>query len=104
MLLITFVENAFKHGMQGEVAGAFVNISLQVKGEKLSLQVENNRRNSGKDQFIQSKGIGLENTRKRLEILYPGKYQWQQNETDTTYFVRLILDLNSNESPVPDRR
>ncbi|MGM9847948.1 MAG: hypothetical protein ACI31F_08350 [Muribaculaceae bacterium] len=69
MLLITFVENAFKYGISSD-ASCFVYISLSQYGNNLIFKTENSI--SGRIQ--KGSGKGIENCHKRLSLLYPGKY------------------------------
>ena len=93
MLLIPFIENAFKHGI-GMVSNAFIKIALTVKENRLFFQVCNNynRANKSKDH---SSGIGLLNVKNRLELLYKGKYQLKIVDENEIYSVQLKLDLSS---------
>ena len=103
MLLITFVENAFKHGVQRESEGAFVDITIGLQAGKLQLHVQNNRSLAEAVPASGNRGIGLENTKKRLEMLYQGKYSWEQTETETAYGINLIIDLNTHATEMPGR-
>ena len=91
MLLVPFVENAFKHGI-GTVANPFIKIVIEIKGEQLLFLISNNYtgRNLSKDK---DSGIGLDNVKNRLELLYPGKYRLLLNDTGSVYTVRLNLTL-----------
>ena len=92
MLLIPFVENAFKHGI-GMVKHAFIRIALKAEGSELYFMVSNNY---NKDGFAKDKspGIGLANTRSRLELLYPGRHRLIITDKDEIYTVELNLVLS----------
>jgi two-component system, LytTR family, sensor kinase len=70
LVLIPFVENALKHGVVDDAA-APITINLQLENNSLYFDVRNRINKSQKDQTT---GIGLPNIRRRLELLYPGKY------------------------------
>ena len=91
MLLIPFVENAFKHGT-GDVADPFIDISLQADNDLLILTVENayNPIELNKDE---SHGIGLNNVKRRLELLYPKKHKLFIDDCNNTYKVNLQIQL-----------
>lgn len=91
MLLIPFVENAFKHGI-GLVEHPFIKISLIMASQQLQFTVTNNYdpANTSKDN---NSGIGLENVRNRLKLLYPGRYKLDIQDKDNIYQVRLNLEL-----------
>ena len=91
MLLIPFVENAFKHGI-GLVENPFINIQLRVKNKNLYCKVVNgySKKNFSKDT---NSGIGLENVKSRLQLLYPGKYRLNICDSNDIYTVELNLEL-----------
>tara|TARA_R110001583_G_scaffold192694_1_gene359533 strand:- start:4882 stop:5961 length:1080 start_codon:yes stop_codon:yes gene_type:complete len=98
MLLIPFVENAFKHGaiVKGKLQ---VNISLVTKGNELFFEISNT---SIKDNNYE-KGIGLENIEKRLEMLYPGVHKIELEQHENSFKVQLIisnLKIVNNEQNV----
>ena len=92
MLLIPFVENAFKHGI-GMVANPFIKIRLAVEDGQLQFSVSNNYNKSGgsKDE---SSGIGLSNVKNRLELLYAQKYNLSIRDDGKVYAVNLNLELS----------
>ena len=92
LLFISLIENAFKHGMNSN-ALATICISLTEEDGQLCFVCDNtNNPKPTKDRS--GSGIGLENTRRRLDLLYNGKYQWEQNITpDNIYHVRITIKL-----------
>ena len=89
MLLIPFVENAFKHGLEEETNSGFVHIVVCETDEDLTLQVSNS-----KPELLKGKapaGIGINNVLKRLELLYPDKYKLNVNEDVESYEVTLNI-------------
>lgn len=94
MLLIGFVENAFKHASKNTIEGIEIDIQLQVQGNQLLLEVKNNHdRNLIDNELDQEGGIGLENVRKRLQLTYPEKYELKVLEEDAQFQVQLYLNL-----------
>ena len=94
MLLIPFVENAFKHGYS--VNNEFtVKLELLVKNGKLNFSVENTINKSREENNMDTSGIGLENIRKRLDLLYKDEYLLEINEKEGKHFVSLVIPLNS---------
>lgn len=91
MLLIPFVENAFKHGI-GLVAQPFIHITIELRQQQLLFRVVNNynKQNQAKDS---SSGIGLKNVQDRLALLYPRKHRLTITEQDNLYSVQLNLTL-----------
>ncbi len=92
MLLIPFVENAFKHGI-GMVEKPFIRIKTNVNGSHLFFSVSNNynKENFSKDK---NSGIGLVNVQNRLKLLYPGKYALSIQNNGEIYSAELNLDLS----------
>ena len=90
MLLIPFVENAFKHGV-GMVMEAYIHIHAFMKESRLVFSVVNNyATNFSKDK---SSGIGIQNVKNRLELLYPDKYSLQINNDGSVFDIKLNIDL-----------
>lgn len=95
MLLSTFVENAFKHGISYMHASS-INIIIQVFDKTLTLLVSNPVLNGQKSE---AGGVGLQNAKRRLELMYPGNY-WLYIEQDTQLFaVNLKINLSCDELP-----
>ena len=92
LLFISLIENAFKHGMNSN-APATINICLTQKDDTLIFTCDNtNNPKPTKDRS--GSGIGLENTRRRLDLLYQGRYQWEQTITPKNiYHVKITLNI-----------
>ena len=94
MLLIPFVENAFKHGISFREP-SHIKVSLEIKDATLYFDVNNSRHARPEhDPEKDQSGIGLENVKQRLQLLYPGKHQLMIRETAKEFFVHLVLQLN----------
>jgi LytS/YehU family sensor histidine kinase len=91
LLFISLVENAFKHGVNARYP-SFVDVSMHMEGERLVFKCSNSVFEKQGSDHIGS-GIGLENMKRRLELLYPGKYTYSQSVTDNKYFVEVVLDI-----------
>ena len=89
LLFISPIENAFKHGVNARMA-SFVHIDLHPEGRDLSFSCENSVFEKTGEDHIGS-GIGVENLKRRLELIYPGSYSYEQNEKDGVYSVRIVL-------------
>ena len=92
LLFISLIENAFKHGMNSN-APATIDISLTQQDGTLVFTCDNtNNPKPTKDRS--GSGIGLENTRRRLDLLYQGRYQWEQAITpENIYHVKITLNI-----------
>ncbi|WP_203558503.1 sensor histidine kinase [Bacteroides sp. 519] len=89
LLFIPFVENAVKHSQDSEHP-SFVHLQFTIKENQLHFQCENSRPSDFSLQ-IKPGGIGLKNIRRRLELLFPGKYDLQLSEEETKYVVNLLI-------------
>ncbi len=90
LLFISFIENAFKHGVSNNVASE-IHISLKAEGQTIAFECRNTNLPKG-DSDQSGSGIGLENTRRRLELLYPNKYEWKQKVEDNIFQIRVALN------------
>lgn len=95
LMLLPFIENSFKHGVSEEIDASWVNIDLELKEEKITLKVENSKskQTDSEDTFHYKKGIGLNNVKRRLELLYPDRHQLEVHESEEAYLVILKLSL-----------
>lgn len=93
LLLISFIENAFKHGISYSQAST-ITIDIVIFEKTLTLKVSNPVVKS--DTFTNGGGLGLKNVRRRLDLLYYGKYSLDIHQTGNLYFVYLKLDLKSD--------
>ena len=93
MLLIVFVENAFKHLSESDKHESRVDVSVEVKEDMLYFNCTNtSSSNSSNDQIEAGNGgIGLQNAKKRLKLLYPDEHQLKINNDFNAYQVYLKL-------------
>ncbi|UBM60852.1 histidine kinase [Marinilongibacter aquaticus] len=92
MLLIAFVENAFKHGV-GIVRDPKIGIKLACENAQLTFQVTNRIGPETHEAKDFSSGIGLKNVRRRLELLYPEKHSLSISDDDGIFSVTLTMKL-----------
>lgn len=88
MIFITFVENVFKYGVSSSEECS-IDISIKLKNKQLSFSTINTIFSRGDN----SSGIGIENCRKRLTLLYPDSYTLECTEKDNKYHTLLKIDL-----------
>lgn len=93
MLLIPFIENSFKHGIQGNPDKSFVYIRMDLSGENLQFTVRNSQGEIDPAGPEQNKGIGIANTKQRLELLYPGSHKLDIETLNDTFTVNLSIEL-----------
>ena len=97
LLLIIFVENAFKHGVS-YAAPSFIDIKVTVAQDKLKFRCRNSRQEQKPDEKKKKGGVGLANARRRLDLLFHDKYSLEIKENDKEYDVQLEIPLSKNNS------
>jgi sensor histidine kinase YesM len=94
LLLITFIENAFKHGISYSSPSA-IDIRIGVTGTDLTLTVGNTIiRKPMSTSELTGGGVGLVNARRRLDVLYPGRYLLDISDNNSIYVVNLKITLD----------
>ncbi|MGB5554466.1 MAG: histidine kinase [Flavobacteriaceae bacterium] len=93
MLFIPFIENALKHSNIEKRKGAFIRVKIHSTASEVQFEMENSIPQDPihKDEVG---GIGLENVKRRLEILYPQKHELKIDDSGTTFKVQLIIRVN----------
>jgi len=89
MLLIPFVENAFKHGDKNYAPGIIIHLNMEP--DRLVFTVENHIKGNGQQQLYESGGFGLENIKKRLGLVYPEKHELKINKFEDKYKIELTI-------------
>lgn len=90
MLLLPLIENAFKHGIDSSVGDSYINASLICSQDKLIFTCDNSFKELPKKEVG---GIGIENIRKRLELLYPGNHCLDIKKSKDVFTVTLEIKL-----------
>lgn len=93
LLLITFVENAFKHGLQATTQAGWVQIALRIQADALHLRIENSLPPFPRPT---PPGLGLLNARRRLTYHYPGSHSLRIQPGPASYCVELTLILSND--------
>jgi len=93
LLLITFLENAFKHGAKGSSGNTFIKLDIIVEKDKLNFTVENNKGITDQVNTSDHNGLGLENVKRQLELLYPDKHLLNIKDQPDRFVVALQLSL-----------
>lgn len=91
MLLIPFIENAFKYGVNSEQK-SHIRIELEMNKTQFQLSVVNNKVNI-QQEISESTGLGIENTKHRLNLIYPSKHLLVINDSQKEFSVSLNIDL-----------
>jgi two-component system, LytTR family, sensor kinase len=96
LILIVFIENAFKHSQAGQASGIAIDISIQLSGEgQLDFYCKNNFSPVTNTQNT-AKGIGLENVKKRLQLIYPDAHHLEIRQNQF-FEVKLTLNLKKSD-------
>ncbi len=93
LILITFLENAFKHGISNNAKDAWINITLELSGKACVYTVENSKLSAQDEKTKEKSGIGLQNVQRRLELSYPNQFDLEVEDDNNHYLVQLNLDL-----------
>jgi two-component system, LytTR family, sensor histidine kinase AlgZ len=92
LLMLPFLENAFKHGASEQLGKAWLSVEISVQSDVLRCKIVNS-----KNDFLQiggeKKGIGISNVKKRLEFIYPNSYGLEMNDEGLSFVVLLIIML-----------
>lgn len=94
LLLLTFIENSFKHGVSQELNIATVKISLATDTDNILVTIFNTKPKGIIDHNEFHKNIGLTNVEQQLELLYQGSYELKIKNTKESYSVNLKLKKN----------
>lgn len=90
LIFVPFIENAFKYGVSTK-ENSSIDIQIKIENESLHLTVKNTKaRTESKNKL----GLGLENTKKRLHLIYPGKHLLEITDEGNTFLVNLHLTLH----------
>jgi two-component system LytT family sensor kinase len=92
LLLLPFVENAFKHGASESRFDSFIRIQVQLQQGRLTFKIENTRENHTSEEIRDN--IGLRNVRRQLELMYR-EYDLQLQNDPQIFSVKLYINLNS---------
>ena len=96
MLMIPFVENSFKHGSSIGRGKQWIQLDVEVSQDKLYFKLVNSKPPDTLHRG-HKKGIGLQNVRRRMAMLYPGNHKLEVQSTDSTYGVELEIGLITDD-------
>jgi len=91
--MLPLVENAFKHGTAATIDTPWINIQLRIQGNHLTLNISNSKPETTDTANNTAGKIGIENVRKRLQLLYPGKYALDFFDEEDCFITLLNIDL-----------
>jgi two-component system LytT family sensor kinase len=103
LVIFPFVENSFKHGASESIGPAWVNIDFSRYRENFVFKIENSKSSQAKGSS-NGHGIGLSNTRRRLELIYGTDQSLQITDTDDAYLVVVRIRLDRLKNKINKRR
>lgn len=89
MIILPFVENCFKHGASEELQQAWVTVQIEAGADAIIIKVENSKSNNGNNH--EGNGIGIQNVKRRLALLYPERHELKILDGTETYLVILTI-------------
>jgi sensor histidine kinase YesM len=93
MLLLPFIENSYKHGAGKERNASWIKMAITVNGQNIYFNILNNKAfNTNPKNANSSGGIGLNNVKKRLDLIYPERHELKISENQDTYSVNLLIN------------
>ena len=102
LLILPFLENAFKHGVSDQIDKPWLSIDISLKSDTLRCKIANS-----KNEFVsyRGNGLGITNVKKRLEYIYSGKHELRLNDEGNFFVVSILVKLAGNvpasmETPV----
>lgn len=93
LLFFPLIENSFKHGIKGVSDKAYVRMVLECREKQIGFEIENNKGEVDDMEHGKYGGIGLENVKRRLSLIYPGKHEFAIEDGVDTYKVILKIQL-----------
>ncbi|MEJ1242066.1 histidine kinase [Chryseolinea sp. T2] len=97
LLLLPFLENAFKHGISQQIGRYWLSVDVLVKNDALRCKIINS-----KNEYVayRENGIGIRNVRKRLQFLYPGKHELKISDEGNFFVVSMAVKLVSRSASI----
>ena len=95
LLLLPFVENSFKHGASESRFQSKIDIQLEIKNQNLTFSIKNSKE---PDHQKNTEGLGLQNVKRQLELVYPENYTLEIDDQEKSFSVLLKINLASHES------
>ena len=97
LILLPLIENSFKHGIAKQLDQSWISLDIQAEGNKLRVKLVNSKEADKKETNNTYRGIGLENVRRRLELIYPDKHSVEIREEDDYFLLHLSIDLYTTQ-------
>lgn len=93
LLLLPFFENAFKHGISKDIDQPWLAVDIMIQQNTLKCKIANSK---NEEIVCEKEGIGINNVRKRLDCIYPGKYELKRDDGGYFFVVSLQISLSNS--------
>lgn len=104
LLLVPLLENSFKHGARIDARRPWIRMHVETLGVQLYVSIANSKPAGVQADVGSSQGLGLENVRRRLELIYADGHELDIRDEADQFAVRLRIDLSENHAEIPTRR
>jgi sensor histidine kinase YesM len=94
LLLLPLIENSFKHGIADAIGEGWIRIDISKQQGNFSIKIENSIEDNPQQNRIKNGGIGIENVRKRLHLIYPDSHEFKIVEGAHSYLVVLKINIS----------
>jgi len=94
LLLLPFLENAFKHGTSEQIEKPWLSVDISVNKQTIKCKIINSK---NLHVPFNSNGIGIQNVKRRLAFLYPGKHELKTSDEEGFFIVSLMVELNDKK-------
>jgi len=94
LVILPFVENCFKHGAGEDIQQSWVKITIDAADDHLIVKVENSK--ASENGRSSNEGIGIQNVKRRLDLLYPGKHELKIINGEETFLVILTIQTENS--------
>lgn len=91
LMMLPFIENAFKHGTSEQIEKCWLSVDIAVKANTLKVKIANSK---NENTVIRSNGIGIANVKKRLALIYPENHKLNLSDEGDFFVVSLMIQLN----------
>lgn len=98
LLLLPFLENAFKHGTSEQIEKSWLSVDMSVKQNSLRCKIANSKNEYVSHENNGINGIGINNVKKRLEFIYPGQHELKINDEGSFFVVSMLINLTADAS------
>jgi sensor histidine kinase YesM len=97
LLLLPFLENAFKHGTSKQLSQCWISMNISLENSVMKFNLANSIEPDSEEEQTKKGGLGLQNVKRRLELLYKDKYSFEAQKLNNAFFVNIEITLEELE-------